>query len=71
MWSSLQLVEAFTQNKAKVEARKGGLYSILGGKISGEFVELVGSGMSAKAVESVQNKLWFHKLCCSFAEETI
>jgi len=40
VWFSLQLVEAFTQNKAKVEARKGGLYSILGGKISGEFVEL-------------------------------
>jgi len=55
VWSSLQLVEAFTQNKAKVEARKGGLYSILGGQISGEFVELVRSGMSAKAVESVQN----------------
>ena len=44
MWSSLQLVEAFTHNRAKVEARKGGLYSILDGRISGEFVELVGGG---------------------------
>lgn len=36
-----QLVEAFTRSKAKVEAWKGGVYSILSGQISGEFVELV------------------------------
>ena len=44
LWLSLslsQLVEAFTRSKAKVEAWKGGVYSILSGQISGEFVELV------------------------------
>ena len=36
----LQLVEAFTRSKSVVDARRGGQFSLLGGKISGEFVEL-------------------------------
>ena len=34
------MVEAFTQSKAKVEAYKGGVYSILNDQISGEFIEV-------------------------------
>ena len=34
------MVEAFTQSKAKIEAYKGGIYSILNGQISGEFMEV-------------------------------
>ena len=34
------MVEAFTQSTAKVEAYKGGIYSILNGQISGEFIEV-------------------------------
>lgn len=41
LWFLSQLVEAFTRSEAKVQAWKGGAYSILRGQISGEFVELV------------------------------
>ena len=34
------MVEAFTRSKAKVEAYRGGIYSILNGQISGEFMEV-------------------------------
>ena len=36
-----QLVEAFTRSKAVINAHKGGSFSILDGKVTGEFVELV------------------------------
>ena len=38
MW---QLVAAFTNSTVKLEARKGGLFSLLDGLISGEYMELV------------------------------
>ena len=34
------MVEAFTRSKARVEAYKGGAYSILNGQINGEFMEV-------------------------------
>ena len=34
------MVEAFTRSKARVEAYKGGSYSILNGQINGEFMEV-------------------------------
>lgn len=36
-----QRVSAFTREKAVVDARPGGKFSILGGNITGEFIELI------------------------------
>ena len=36
-----QLVAAFTNSTAMLEVRKGGPFSLLGGLISGEYMELV------------------------------
>lgn len=38
---SLQRVSAFTRAKATVVAKPGGKFSMLGGNITGEFVELI------------------------------
>lgn len=38
----LQLVAAFTNSSVKLEPKKGGLFSLLDGLISGEYMELVG-----------------------------
>ena len=38
----LQLVATFTNSSVKLEPKKGGLFSLLDGLISGEYMELVG-----------------------------
>jgi hypothetical protein len=38
---ALQLVATFTNSNTKLEARKGGLFSLLDGLISGQYMELV------------------------------
>lgn len=50
-----QLVEAFTQTKAVVEAHKGGSYSIMDGQIRGEFVECI---RPSKIVQKWRLKSW-------------
>lgn len=53
--TSQELVESFTRGKAVVEARRGGLYSILGGNISGEFVE---AERPSKIVQRWRERSW-------------
>jgi len=36
-----QMVRAFTQNLAQLDAQKGGKFSLFGGNVSGEFIDLV------------------------------
>ena len=50
-----KLVEAFTNTEATVDAYKGGLFSILGGQITGEFVECV---RPSKIVQKWRLKTW-------------
>lgn len=51
----LQLVEAYTQCGAVIEPHKGGLFSILNGHISGEFLECV---RPSKIVQKWRLKTW-------------
>ncbi len=51
----VQMVEAFTQCAAVVEAHKGGAFSLLSGHISGEFLECV---RPAKIVQKWRLKSW-------------
>jgi len=37
----MQMVRAFTQNLAQLEAQKGGKFSLFDGNVSGEFIDLV------------------------------
>jgi len=37
----LQMVRAFTQNLAQLDAQKGGKFSLFNGNVSGEFTDLV------------------------------
>ena len=50
-----QLVEAFTQSPAIVEPQKGGLFSLMDGQISGEFLECV---RPSKIVQKWRLKSW-------------
>lgn len=39
--TKIEMVMAFTKGDAKVEAKKGGIFVLFGGNISGNFVELI------------------------------
>ncbi len=51
----MQLVQVFTQSDAIVQAYKGGLYSIMGGHITGEFLECV---RPSRIVQKWRLKSW-------------
>lgn len=51
----IQLVEAFTQSEAVIEPHKGGVFSLMGGQISGEFLECV---RPSKIVQKWRLKTW-------------
>lgn len=55
MYVHVQMVEAFTQSEAVVEAHKGGLFSMLNGQITGEFLECV---RPSKIVQKWRLKTW-------------
>ena len=58
-----QLVAAFTNSTVKLEARKGGLFSLLDGLISGEYMELVSSSIE---IASVHHLPWLSYLWLSY-----
>ncbi len=51
----VQMVEAFTQSKATVEAHRGGSFSLMDGMISGEFLECT---RPSKIVQKWRLKSW-------------
>ncbi len=52
---AVQLIEAFTQSKAVVEAHRGGMYSIMDGQITGEFLECT---RPSRIVQKWRLKTW-------------
>ena len=56
----LQLVEAFSREKATVEAHRGGSFSLMDGMITGEFLECT---RPSKIVQKWRLRSWPEGVC--------